>query len=288
MAQARPQAPQWALSVATSRQVPEQFERPAGHTHAPPAPHAPPTGAVHAPLVEGSALHAVALPSQIVVPVVWQPPVPADVHAPPVTRHVPPQEVWPLGHAPTQAPIAHDAVPPAGAAHAVPQDPQWLTSDCTARQTPPQRSWPGGQAQIPPAQVSPAAHARPQPPQFASSLCRSRQDTPHALCPVGHAHTPATQRSDPPQALPHRPQFARSVCTSTHAAPHASCAPGHAQRPEAQLEPVGHTRPQAPQWLRSLCVSRQVAPQADCPSPQPPQRRLSAYDPAFEDPKPST
>lgn len=62
-----------------------------GATQVPIALQVPPAGMVHAPLVRGIALHAVAVPEHTIVPLFWQPPVPAEVHAAPVGRHVPPQ-----------------------------------------------------------------------------------------------------------------------------------------------------------------------------------------------------
>ena len=81
------------MSEANARQVPEQFVWPAGHAQVPPAPQTPATGEVQAPEVRGAAEHAVVVPEQTTVPAVAQPPVPADVQAAPVARHVPPQLV---------------------------------------------------------------------------------------------------------------------------------------------------------------------------------------------------
>ena len=73
--------------------MPEQLVWPAGQAQTPPAPQTPLTGDVHAPDVRGPAEQAVLDPEQTTVPDCAHPPVPADVHAAPVARHVPPQLV---------------------------------------------------------------------------------------------------------------------------------------------------------------------------------------------------
>ena len=90
---ARPQAPQLALSLVRLRQVPEQLDRPAGHTQLPDPSHEPPVGVVHAPEVRGAAEQTVVVPEQMKVPAWAQPPVPAEEHVAPVARHTPPQLV---------------------------------------------------------------------------------------------------------------------------------------------------------------------------------------------------
>ena len=91
--QTMPHPPQLLVSLASVRQVPEQFVCPAAQAQVPPAPQTPAAGEVQAPEVRGVAEHAVVVPEQTTVPDWAQPPVPADVHDAPVARHVPPQLV---------------------------------------------------------------------------------------------------------------------------------------------------------------------------------------------------
>jgi len=51
--------------------------------------HTPPEGDEHPPEVRGPTLHAVDVPEHTRVPDWAQPPVPAEVHAVPVTLHTP-------------------------------------------------------------------------------------------------------------------------------------------------------------------------------------------------------
>lgn len=139
---------------------------------------------MHAPEVRGPTLHAVLVPEHTVVPDCAQPPVPAEVHPPPVTRQKPPQLVWPAGH--TQVPVPLQ-LPPLISVHAPevrgptlhavvePEhtiDPVWRQLGETpaevhaapvARQKPPQLLWPAGQPQAPLVQMPPVGEPQAVP-----------------------------------------------------------------------------------------------------------------------------
>jgi hypothetical protein len=237
--QTLPHAPQLAVSLVRLRQVPEQFDRPDGHTQVPAPSHEPPTGDAQVPEVRGPAEQTVLLPEHTRVPVWAQPPLPAEVHEVPVTRQVPPQFVWPDGHACAHPPLVQVTLPPTGAVQTTPQPPQLPGSLGSARQVPPQFVWPDAQAQVPPAPQTPptgdvqvplvrgaAEHtvvvpehtrvpfwAQPPLPAEVHEVPVTRQVPPQFVWPDGHAWTHAleVQATLPPDgaahALPQVPQF---------------------------------------------------------------------------------
>ncbi len=125
-----------------------------------------------------------------------------------------------------QAPAEQVAVAPLGAAQALPQAPQFSTSEPVATHCPLQLVVPVGQLSV---------------------------------------HTPFEQTFPDPQAVPHAPQLLLSVCLFTHALPHSeSPVPQlgvHVPLAHAMLPPVGaagQALPQAPQLLLSVAVLTQA------------------------------
>lgn len=75
--------------MVRSTQAPPQL--PPAHTQSPDPLQKPPVGVEQPPAVRGVALHTTAPPEQVVVPLCWHPPVPAEVHDVPTVTHAPPQ-----------------------------------------------------------------------------------------------------------------------------------------------------------------------------------------------------
>jgi hypothetical protein len=82
-----------------------------------------------------------------------------------------------------QAPTWHKSPAP----HAAPQAPQFFGSTEVSEQSPAHAISPGGQAHVPPAQISSPLQEIPQPPQCPTSEVTSRQAREHALKPAVQA-----------------------------------------------------------------------------------------------------
>jgi hypothetical protein len=112
--------------------------------------------------------------------------------------------VWRLTHV-ADAPLGVQSTSPAGhiraaiqvpetqrwfAIHALPQDPQLLTSLCGLMQPPPQAISGAvhitAGAHVPARQTSPAAHARSHMPQLSGLLCVSTHAPPQIISPAMH------------------------------------------------------------------------------------------------------
>ena len=170
-------APQWALLVAGSTQVPPQSTRPAWqvrpqvpleHTFpaAQTAPALPPWQSPVAPqwalLVDGSTQ----VPPQLTRPA-WQvrPQVPLE-HTFPAAQTAPALPPW-------QSPVA----------------PQWTLLVAGSTQAPPQSTRPAWQVrpQVPTRHICPATQTTAQSPQWAGSFVRSLHRFPHNVWPEGQA-----------------------------------------------------------------------------------------------------
>ncbi len=227
-AQALPQAPQFAGSLARSRQAPVQSVWPETQvaTQAPAAQRCPaPQALPQAPQLALSAWvftsqPFIALLSQLAKPWAHAPRAQPELTQLPLAlaklqrTPQPPQLVsasrlvsQPFVASPSQspkprlqlmpqAPLAQKAAPLAGVGQALPQAPQAATSVLVLRQVPLQFCVPVWQeaAQVPMAQTWPAPQGLPQAPQFARSLWVSVQSPPQAVCPVGQEHTRRARR----------------------------------------------------------------------------------------------
>jgi hypothetical protein len=132
----------------------------------------------------------------------------AQAHMPPVHVSVPPQawpqppqfcgsvdvftqlcphRVKPAVHMPTQVPISQSGIV---APQTCPHMPQLDGSLASDRQIPLQSVVPSGQAQAPPAHVSPEAQAWPHAPQFCGSVAVATHACPHGVVP-GAVHEQA-------------------------------------------------------------------------------------------------
>ncbi|MBI5516160.1 MAG: hypothetical protein HY909_20415, partial [Deltaproteobacteria bacterium] len=229
--------------------MPEQAVRPPKHVQVPAVLQAPPTGATHAPEVSGAALHTVVVPvgAQMVVPVCWQPPVPAEVHAAPVAWQAPPQFDCPVGHASTQLDATQVALPPIGATQARPQVPQLAASVAVATQVPEHAVCPPGQPQVPVESHTPPAglvhapdvrgavtlHAvlvpvgaqaivpvcwQPPVPALVQAAPVGLQVPPQFDCPVAQPHVPVASQT-PPTGLVHAPEVRGPVTLHTVVVP---------------------------------------------------------------------
>ncbi len=286
----RPQAPQLLVSLARLRQVPPQLVSPEAHAQSPEALHTPPVGEVHAPVVRGVALHTVEVPEHTTVPGSWHPPLPGDVHVAPVGRHTPPQFDCPAGQLCTQTLATHAAEPPAGAAHVLPQRPQWavvvrVSTSQPLPAMPSQSAKPGLHAPTAHALAAQAAvpfeteQRLPQRPQLPVSARRSTSQ-PLAGLPSQSAkpvsqrptpHTPPVQSTvacgRAAQGRLHAPQFITSVAVRVSqpllTSPSQSSVPeAHTPMPQAParhtavpLGGVGHALPQRPQFDTSVVVT---------------------------------
>jgi hypothetical protein len=135
VAQAFPQAPQFAGLVAVSTQVPPQSVVPVGQPQAPPMQTLPPLQVVpQAPQLALSDLVSTHEPPQLVR-------VPAQL-----APQVPTEQTWP-------------------AVQAVVHEPQWAGSAFTSTQVPEQSRLPGSQTQAPFEQILPPEQVVPQAPQ---------------------------------------------------------------------------------------------------------------------------
>ena len=99
-----------------------------------------------------------------------------------------------------------------------PQAPQFRLSVAVLVQLLPHPVSPGGQAQAPCVQASPAPHAWPHAPQLALSVCTLVQAPPQSSWEEGHCvvHAPATHAWPALHACPHAPQFKLSVAVFAH------------------------------------------------------------------------
>lgn len=144
-AQAVPQAPQFALSVARFTHVPPHDTCPDGHSHAP---------AAHAVPPEHLTPHA-----------------PQLALSPVVSTHAPPHETRPTGQAAMQRPNEHDSL----AAQAWPHVPQLFGSVPSFTHALPHAVSPRRQTQRPARHSFVPSQALPQAPQFVASDARSTQ-----------------------------------------------------------------------------------------------------------------
>jgi hypothetical protein len=281
--QARPQLPQLLASLSVLTQVLEQAVRPPVHTQVPVEPHTPPVGLVHVPEVRGAALHTVPVPvvAQTVVPVCWQPPVPADVQLAPVETQVPPQFDCPVGHASTQLEATQVTVPPIGATQARPQAPQLAGSVAVLTHAPPHAVSPPAQPQVPVESHTPpagpvhapevrgaalhtvvvpvGAHTRvpvcwqPPVPAEVQAVPVALQVPPQFDCPAAQPHVPVESQT-PPAGAVHAPEV-RGVALHTVVVPVGA----HTRVPVCAQPPV-------PAEVQAAPVAVQVPPQFDCPA----------------------
>jgi hypothetical protein len=198
---ALPQAPQFALSVARSRQVPPQLvsdvpqntsQRPSVQTC--PAEHTLPQVPQFSLSILVSAQYRVSTPPS-----------------------TPPQAISVGPHSVAQRPIAQTV--PAG--QVVPQAPQLARSVSSTTQTPPHAVCPVGQEvwHIPATHTWPVPHAMPHTPQFSRSLCTSTQRRPQATVPPPHINPTsmgATSRPASPPTTGRPPQAVSAAASTTH------------------------------------------------------------------------
>jgi hypothetical protein len=237
---------------------------PDGHTQLPAPSHEPPDGVAQAPEVRGAAEHTVVVPEQTMVPDWAQPPVPAEEHAAPVARQVPPQLDWPAGQACTQVLALQVTLPPTGAAHALPQRLQLAVL----------------------LRVSTSQPLGTRPSQLAKPAL-------HAPMP----HTPAEQVEVPlavEQALPQRPQLPVLLRVSTsqplRGLPSQSAKPASQVNPHAPEEQnteafarAAQARPQPPQCRTLVLVfTSQPLPRLPSQSPVPAAQVPMAQTPATQ------
>lgn len=128
-----------------------------------------------------------------------------------------------------QVPEEQKAVPPLGAVQALPQAPQFSTSEPVATHCPPQFVVPPGQlsVQTPLEQTLPDVQTVPQAPQLLLSVCLFTHALPQSARPVPQlgVQVPPTQVMEPPagaagQTLPHVPQLFLSLDVLTQAPLH--------------------------------------------------------------------
>lgn len=180
-AQALPQVPQLAASVAVSTHVAPQTTWPPGQAHDPAWQVVPPVQALpQAPQLAALVCRSTQAPPQLVRPAAQQ---------------TPPWQVWPLAHA-APAPQVH--VPPVQVSdvpvQALPQAPQSAALVCVSTQAPLQATWPAGQ-QMPAEQTSVPAQAAPVPqvqaPAVQASPCAPQspavQQSPVGMQPAPQA-----------------------------------------------------------------------------------------------------
>jgi len=169
---ARPQAPQWLLSIVVFTQVP---------------------------------VHSVSAPPQRHIPLVHTWPDPHAVpHAPQlvelliVSTQIPPHSICPPGHA--HVPLEHDCPDP----HARPHEPQLELSLCVFVHTPPHIMFGAVHVElhVPLTQNVPVVHALPHDPQLRLSLRTFVHAPPHTMFGAGHSdtHVPDEQLSPAPHA----------------------------------------------------------------------------------------
>jgi hypothetical protein len=182
--QARPQAPQWALSERLSTQVPPQVMK--GGVH---------PGPMHAPRTQ------VALSSQRV------PHLPQLKRSSIVSLQIPLQRVRPVGH-PTQPPSSHSC----RAGQTLPQAPQFSRSKRRFRHRRPQARrggmHRGGTMQAPSAHTCSPTQARSHIPQWAELVRVFTQAAPQRVSPApqgvmqapsSHVWAAVHARPQPPQ-----------------------------------------------------------------------------------------
>ncbi|MFO0560349.1 MAG: hypothetical protein U0269_20195 [Polyangiales bacterium] len=119
------------------------------------------------------------------------------------------QSAKPASHAPIpHVPIVHEAAALAGAGHARPHEPQFITSVCTSRQLAPHIILGAGQSErhAPATHSCPEAQAVPHAPQFIGSDCVLVQRPPHDCWPDGQP--PASLDASPVGATPVSPRAA--------------------------------------------------------------------------------
>ncbi len=227
-----PHAPQLALSLTVLVQVPAQlFGVAPPQTQVPVLSHAPPAGAMHAPVVRGAVtLHAVPAPEHTVIPVCWQPPLPVVVHTPPMVWHTPPQLVIPVGQLLEHTEPVQLALPPVGAVQAWPHAPQLATldprfvsqpSDAIGLQSP--KPMLQANPHVPDAHVADAlageAQALPHDPQLPTSVIvvAHTSVTEQKVVPVGHelTHVPDEQCVPAMHDMPHAPQLVLVLSTAS-------------------------------------------------------------------------
>jgi hypothetical protein len=128
-----------------------------------------------------------------------------------------------------QVPEVQNAVPPLGAAQALPQAPQFSTSDPVATHCPLQFVVPVGQlsVQAPFEQTLPDVQTVPQAPQLLLSVCLLTHSPLQRASPVPQlgVQAPLTHAMLPPagapgQTLPQLPQLFLSLEVLTHAPLH--------------------------------------------------------------------
>lgn len=231
--------------------APPQAVSPPAQLQVPLVSQTPPAGVVHAPEVCGAALHTVVVPvgAQTAVPVCWQPPVPAEVHAAPVATHVPPQFDCPVAH--PQLPVgAH--TPPTGLVHApdvrgvaphtvvVPVGAQTTVPVCAQPPVPSEVQAAPVATHVPPQLECPAA--QPQLPVGSQTPLTTPTQTPDVrgvalhtvVVPVG------AQTTVPICAQPPVPAEVQAAPAALHVPPQLESPATQPQVPvESQTPPVG-------------------------------------------------
>lgn len=107
---------------------------------------------------------------------------------------------------------------------ALPQAPQFASSNRVSVHTPAQLVSPSGQVQTLFSHDVPPVQTTPQPPQFKLSNVVSTHSAPQSVVASGHAQAPFWQVCPPLQTLPQAPQLLLSELVSTHPLPqHVVC-----------------------------------------------------------------
>lgn len=175
------------------------------------------------------------------------------------SRHAPPQQRFPGGHA-----MAHE--------------PQWATSFARSWHAPLQLVRPVGQQILPaPPGEQNCPVLQPKASRHSATSCRrqsanawptspsqlrSLMHSPYSLLlhPLG-AQAPLVQTLPREQAFAQAPQFSGSDETSTHLPLQLVSSGRHWQTPPTQTRPPEQVRPQAPQLFESFAPSWQTPPQ---------------------------
>jgi hypothetical protein len=156
--------------------------------------------------------------------------------------------------------------------HLTLHEPQFVASDFTSTQAPPQEVKPVEQSSThaPLAQDSPAAHRIAQAPQFLGSLPVSTQMPAQSIFPLGQLQSARRHTLVGPQLVPQPWQFFESDSMSRQAL--EQFVKGELQvvvhAPKEQTSLTAQTVAQVPQCIGSVLVLMQVPPQSVFPTSQ--------------------